>query len=178
MILTIIFKFYTMGEKTAVFCIRNVKIEKDILKRMIRKEENMKIPVIYWSGSGNTEAMAKAVAEGVKENGNEANLLFVTDARVEDVESAEAVALGCPATGTEELEEGDMEPFVESIAEAVKGKKFVLFGSHDWGEGDWMKDWEERMKGYGAELVREGLIVNLEPDEEALEACKELGKAL
>lgn len=138
----------------------------------------MKIPVIYWSGTGNTEAMAKAVAEGINENGNEANLLFVSDATVADVEEAEAVALGCPATGTEEIEEGEMEPFVESIAEAIKGKKLVLFGSHDWGEGDWMKDWEERMKSYGANMVAEGMIVNLEPDSDALEACKELGKLL
>ena len=138
----------------------------------------MAIPVIYWSGSGNTEAMAKAVVEGIKANGNEAKLLVVGDATVADVENAEAVALGCPAMGDEVLEEDEMEPFVESIAGAVKGKKVVLFGSYDWGDGQWMRDWQERMKGYGANVVREGLIANLEPDNEALAACRELGKAL
>ena len=138
----------------------------------------MAIPVIYWSGTGNTEAMAKAVAEGIKANGKEAKLLAVGDASAADVEAAEAVALGCPAMGDEILEEDEMEPFVESIADAVKGKKVVLFGSYDWGDGQWMRDWQERMKGYGANVVKEGLIANLEPDDDALAACKELGKAL
>ena len=138
----------------------------------------MAIPVIYWSGTGNTEAMAKAVAEGIKANGKEAKLLAVGDASAADVEAAEAVALGCPAMGDEILEEDEMEPFVESIADAVKGKKVVLFGSYDWGDGQWMRDWQERMKGYGADVVKAGLIVNLEPDDDALAACKELGKAL
>ena len=138
----------------------------------------MAIPVIYWSGTGNTEAMAKAAAEGIKANGKEAKLLAVGDASAADVEAAEAVALGCPAMGDEILEEDEMEPFVESIADAVKGKKVVLFGSYDWGDGQWMRDWQERMKGYGADVVKEGLIANLEPDADALAACKELGKAL
>jgi len=138
----------------------------------------MAIPVIYWSGTGNTEAIAKAVAEGIKANGKEAKLLAVGDASAADVEAAEAVALGCPAMGDEILEEDEMEPFVESIADAVKGKKVVLFGSYDWGDGQWMRDWQERMKGYGADVVKEGLIANLEPDDDALAACKELGKAL
>ena len=138
----------------------------------------MAIPVIDWSGTGNTEAMAKAVAEGIKANGKEAKLLAVGDASAADVEAAEAVALGCPAMGDEILEEDEMEPFVESIADAVKGKKVVLFGSYDWGDGQWMRDWQERMKGYGADVVKEGLIANLEPDADALAACKELGKAL
>ena len=138
----------------------------------------MAIPVIYWSGTGNTEAMAKAVAEGIKANGKEAKLLAVGDASAADVEAAEAVALGCPAMGDEILEEDEMEPFVESIADAVKGKKVVLFGSYDWGDGQWMRDWQERMKGYGADVVKEGLIANLEPDADALAACKELGKGL
>ncbi len=138
----------------------------------------MAIPVIYWSGTGNTETMAKAVAEGIKANGKEAKLLAVGDASAADVEAAEAVALGCPAMGDEILEEDEMEPFVESIADAVKGKKVVLFGSYDWGDGQWMRDWQERMKGYGADVVKEGLIANLEPDADALAACKELGKAL
>ena len=138
----------------------------------------MAIPVIYWSGTGNTETMAKAVAEGIKDSGKEAKLLAVGDASAADVEAAEAVALGCPAMGDEILEEDEMEPFVESIADAVKGKKVVLFGSYDWGDGQWMRDWQERMKGYGADVVKEGLIANLEPDADALAACKELGKAL
>lgn len=138
----------------------------------------MKIPVIFWSGTGNTEAMAQAVAEGIRENGNEAVVLNVSEASVADVEAAEAVALGCPAMGDEVLEEYEMEAFVESIANAVKGKRVVLFGSYDWGDGQWMRDWEERMVSYGAELVEKGLIINLEPDELGTSECKSLGRAL
>ena len=138
----------------------------------------MKIPVIYWSGTGNTETMANAVAEGIKENGNEPVVIPVSNASAADVEAAQALALGCPSMGDEVLEEDEMEPFVASIEGLVKGKKLVLFGSYDWGDGQWMRDWEERMKGCGAELVKTGLIANLEPDDDALAACKELGKAL
>lgn len=138
----------------------------------------MKIPVIFWSGTGNTEAMAKAVVEGIEANGNEAVLLPVGEASVADVEAAEALALGCPSMGDEILEEDEMEPFVASIEGLVKGKKLVLFGSYDWGDGQWMRDWTERMKGCGANLVAESVIANLEPDADSLEACKALGKAL
>lgn len=138
-----------------------------------------KVSVIYWSGTGNTEAMANAVAEGAKEAGADVALLVVGDASVEDVLSADAVALGCPAMGAEVLEEGEMEPYVESIAEAVKGKKVALFGSYDWGDGEWMRDWAERMSGYGAQLVEaEGLIINNEPDDEGIAQCKALGAKL
>ncbi|MDO4766136.1 MAG: flavodoxin [Eubacteriales bacterium] len=138
----------------------------------------MTIPVIYWSGTGNTETMANAVAEGIQENGNEAKVLAVGAASVADVEAAEAIAFGCPSMGDEVLEEDEMEPFIESIANVVKGKRVVLFGSYDWGDGQWMRDWQERMQGYGAEVVKDGLIANLEPDADAIAACKELGKAL
>ncbi|MDO5725893.1 MAG: flavodoxin [Tissierellia bacterium] len=130
--------------------------------------------VIFWSGTGNTEAMAEAICEAL----DDAELLEVGDATVDDVANADAIAFGCPSMGDEVLEESEMEPFIESIEDAVKGKPIILFGSYDWGNGEWMEDWEERMKGYGAELVAPGLIVNLEPSDEDLEACKELAKKL
>lgn len=137
------------------------------------------IAVIYWSGTGNTEKMAEAVAEGIK-NSNQANarLMTVDKASVEDIKKANAVALGCPSMGDEVLEETEMEPFIESIKDAVKGKKVALFGSYGWGDGKWMRDWEVRMEEYGAVLVDDGLTANEEPDELRLSACKELGKVL
>jgi len=138
----------------------------------------MKISVIYWSGTGNTEAMAKAVAEGAEAQGAAVTLLSVDQASLEDVVNADAIALGCPSMGAEVLEESEMEPFVESLEGKVNGKATVLFGSYDWGNGDWMKDWEGRMDGYGAKVIGEGLIVNLTPADSDLEDCRNLGAAL
>ncbi|WP_315121683.1 flavodoxin [uncultured Clostridium sp.] len=136
------------------------------------------IVVVYWSGTGNTEAMANALVEGARIEEAKVTLLNVSEAKVEDVANADAVALGCPSMGSEVLEEGEMEPFVESISEAVKGKQLALFGSYGWGNGEWMIDWQARMIEYGAELVADGLIINESPDEEGLEQCRNLGESL
>lgn len=137
-----------------------------------------KIAVIYWSGTGNTEMMAKAIEEGTKKNSAEVKLLSVDQASVGDVVNADSIALGCPSMGAEVLEEEEMEPFVESIQKAIAGKTIALFGSYDWGNGEWMKEWEKRMEGYGAQLVDEGLILRLEPTDEGIELCKNLGMKL
>lgn len=136
------------------------------------------IVVIYWSGTGNTEAMATAIAEGAKNENTEVKILQVSEATIDDVKNANAVALGCPAMGAEVLEEGEMEPFVDSIMNAVSGKVVALFGSYDWGDGQWMREWADKMESAGANLVDEGLIVKLTPDELAINQCKELGKKL
>lgn len=79
--------------------------------------------VIYWSGTGNTESMANAVAEGARIDDVNVKLMNVSEAKVEDIENADAVGLGCPSMGAEQLEESEMEPFVDSISSAIKGKK-------------------------------------------------------
>ena len=138
-----------------------------------------KVTVIYWSGTGNTEKMAEAIAEGAKVEGIDVILKNVSEASSEDVFGADAVALGCPSMGAEELEDSEMEPFVESLNnDKIKGRPVVLFGSYDWGDGEWMKNWEERMKGYGANVIAEGLIINLTPEEDGLNKCKQLGENL
>lgn len=137
-----------------------------------------KVKVIYWSGTGNTEMMAKAVAEGAKVGDTQVELLDVSKACVDTVSEADAVALGCPSMGAEVLEEGEMEPFVESIKGVVSGKPMVLFGSYGWGDGEWMRDWEARMSNYGAVMLAGGLILNETPDDDGLQQCKELGKLL
>ncbi len=139
----------------------------------------MSVSVVYWSGSGNTEAMANAVAEGITAAGGEVNLLTVDQASVDTVAGEAAFALGCPAMGAEVLEESEMEPFVEELEGKVAGKKILLFGSYGWGDGEWMRNWADRMKAAGATLVEdEGVIANDYPDEEALEALKAAAKAL
>ena len=130
------------------------------------------IKVIYWSQSGNTQAMANAVAEGIKEAGKEAEAVFVTEANINDIKDDTAVALGCPAMGAEVLEEADMEPFVTSFESIAAGKNVALFGSYGWGDGKWMRDWAEDATAKGARLYDEGLIVNGAPSGSE---CKDYG---
>lgn len=137
------------------------------------------IKVIFWTGSGNTEAMANAIVEGMKEAGKEGKAIFVTDITPGDVKDDTVLALGCPAMGAEVLEEVDMEPFVSALESMVSGKNIALFGSYGWGDGQWMRDWEDRMTAAGAKIVNgEGLMCHEVPDDVALEECKELGKLL
>lgn len=135
--------------------------------------------VIYWSLTGNTEQMANAVFEGAKEAGADVSLLRFSDISADDALAFDAVALGCPAMGNEVLEEGEVEPFFTEMEGKMKGKKIALFGSYDWGDGEWMREWEKRVTTAGAVLISgEGLIVNNEPDEFALGECRKLGQAL
>ena len=139
----------------------------------------MNVPVVYWSGTGNTRTMAGAVAEGIRSAGAEPILMEVADADVAVLVSEDVFALGSPSMGAEQLEETEMEPFVESLEPFVSGKKILLFGSYGWGDGEWMRDWAERMRNAGAVLIRdEGVITNESPDEEALEECRAAGKEL
>ena len=133
----------------------------------------MKTAVIYWSGTGNTEAMAKAVAEGA---GAE---LFTVSEFSGSVEDYDAVAFGCPAMGAEMLEEDEFEPFFTEIEGRLSGKKVGLFGSYGWGDGEWMRSWESRVESDGAVLAgSEGVIANDAPSDDDLEKCRTLGKAL
>lgn len=137
-----------------------------------------KVSVVYWSQSGNTQAMAEAVAAGITEAGKEAEVVYVSDVNVADLTAEKAFALGCPAMGAEVLEEGEFEPFMESIDGAISGKTIALFGSYGWGDGQWMRDWQDRCAAAGAVLCGEGLTVNEAPDDIALAECTALGKAL
>jgi flavodoxin short chain len=138
-----------------------------------------KVLIVYWSGTGNTQAMAESVAKGVSDGGGEGVLQPVGSATPDMVKGAEALAFGCPAMGAEVLEESEMEPFIASLGSAEVGDKSLgLFGSYDWGDGQWMRDWVERMKGLGARIDGEGIITQLEPNEESLTRCYDLGKRL
>ena len=138
-----------------------------------------KIIVAYWSQTGNTAAMAAAVGQGIMEAGKEAVVTSISSISMDDLKAASVFAMGCPAMGAEVLEEGEMEPFVMEVESFASGKKIGLFGSYGWGDGQWMRDWEERMANAGAEVVgREGVICQEMPDDDALAACVELGKTL
>lgn len=138
-----------------------------------------KIRIVFWTQGGNTQAMAEAIGEGVREAGKEAEVVFVSSITADELKEDPVFALGCPAMGAEVLEEGEMEPFVMEVETFAAGKKIALFGSYGWGDGQWMRDWEERMTAAGATLVGgEGLMCHETPDEEGLEACRELGRQL
>lgn len=137
-----------------------------------------KIAVVYWSGTGNTEQMASAVLEGAKEKGADATLFTASEFDPSMVDSFDAIAFGCPAMGAEVLEEDEFQPMFDGCEAKLSGKKIALFGSYGWGDGEWMRTWEDTCKGAGANLVCDSVICNEAPDDDALNACKELGGAL
>ena len=137
-----------------------------------------KIAVVYWSGTGNTEQMASAVAEGAKEKGAEVEVITASDFNGDMVSQYDGIAFGCPSMGDEVLEESEFEPMFESCKGQLSGKAIGLFGSYDWGDGQWMRDWEETCKAAGANLVNEGVICRQEPDEDGIAACKSIGQLL
>jgi flavodoxin short chain len=121
--------------------------------------------------------MAKLIKEGAEGAGATASLLQVADADASAL-NADVMALGCPSMGAEVLEESEFEPYIDSIEGQVSGKKIALFGSYGWGDGEWMRDWTERMKNAGAVLAAESLIVNEAPEGESADQCKAFGAAI
>ena len=137
-----------------------------------------KINIVFWTQGGNTQMMAEAIADGVRDAGKEAEVVFVSSITPDALKDEPVFALGCPAMGDEVLEEDEFEPMFSSCEEKLSGKKIGLFGSYGWGDGDWMHNWEAKCKEDGAVLVADGVICQEEPDDEAVENCKALGKAL
>ncbi|HCB95156.1 flavodoxin [Ruminococcus sp. YE282] len=137
-----------------------------------------KVAVVYWSGTGNTEAMANAVAEGAKENGAEVSVLTSAEFDSSQVDNYDAIAFGCPAMGAEELEDSEFLPMFEDCEPKLKDKKIALFGSYGWGDGEWMRTWEESCTSDGAVLATESVICNDAPDDDAITSCKALGTSL
>ena len=136
-----------------------------------------KIAVVYWSGTGNTEQMASAVLEGAKEKGADAVLFTSSEFDAAMMEQYDAVAFGCPAMGAEVLEEDEFQPMFDACEGKISGKKIALFGSYGWGDGEWMRSWEETCRNAGAELACDSVICNEAPDDEVLKQCRELGAA-
>jgi flavodoxin short chain len=137
-----------------------------------------KIAVVYWSGTGNTQQMAEAVAGGAKKAGAEAELIFVSDFTADMMDNFDAVAFGCPSMGSEELEDSEFQPVFDTCEAKLSGKKIALFGSYGWGDGEWMRTWADTCKNDGAVLAAEPVICNDAPDDDALAQCDALGAAL
>ncbi|MGM9540008.1 flavodoxin [Anaerovibrio sp.] len=132
----------------------------------------MKVAVVYWSGTGNTEMMAQAMAEGAREAGAEVELLTPEGFPASKLGNFDALLLGCPAMGNEVLEESEFEPMFTALEKHLEGVPVGLFGSYGWGSGEWMEDWQARCKEHGANVFGDGVIVNNTPDDEALAQCR------
>ena len=137
-----------------------------------------KVAVVYWSGTGNTEAMANFVAEGVREAGAEVDVLTPANFNAGMLDDYEAIAFGCSSMGDEVLEETEFEPMFSDCKDKLQGRKIALFGSYGWGDGEWMRNWDEECKAAGANLACDFVICQEMPDDEAGNSCKALGKAL
>ena len=137
-----------------------------------------KVAVVFWSGTGNTQAMAEAVADGAREKGADVSLIEAGSFSADMVADYEGIAFGCPAMGDEVLEEDEFEPMFTAVEGSLTGKKGGLFGSYGWGDCQWMRDWEERCSNAGITLAADSVTANDAPDDDAVAACKELGAAL
>ncbi|MBE5763617.1 MAG: flavodoxin [Clostridiales bacterium] len=137
----------------------------------------MKIAVVYWSGTGNTEAMAMSVASGAKKVNANVDVFQSTDFSAASMDEYDAIAFGCPAMGAEELEDSEFLPMFDSCKAKLNGKKIALFGSYGWGDGEWMRTWEDECKSLGANVVNT-VICNEAPDDEGIANCEALGSSL
>lgn len=137
-----------------------------------------KIAIVYWSGTGNTEAMAKYIAEGAQAASAEIKLFQAAEFSQDQVNDFDRIAFGCPSMGAEQLEDSEFEPMFDSVKASLAGKEIALFGSYDWGDGEWMRTWSDDCKQAGAILLAEGLIVNNEPEGQDIENCIQFGKDL
>ena len=137
-----------------------------------------KVAVVYWSGTGNTEMMAAQVKKGAEEAGAEVTMFTAAEFGPEKIDDFDAIAFGCPSMGAEVLEESEFDPMFTACEGKLGDKKIALFGSYGWGDGQWMRDWEERCNGAGVTFATDYVIVNETPDADGDAACQELGKAL
>ena len=137
-----------------------------------------KIAVVFWSGTGNTEAMASAVADGVKAKGADVTVFTASQFDESKLDAFDAVAFGCPAMGAEVLEESEFAPMFEDCKAKLSGKKIALFGSYGWGDGEWMRTWEENCVDAVCIFAADYVICNEAPDDDAISACNALGAAL
>lgn len=136
------------------------------------------IAVVYWSDTGNTEAMANYVAEGIRAAGGNADVITADSFGPDKVSQYDAIAFGCPAMGDEILEEDIFEPMFSAVEGSLSGKRVGIFGSYDWGDGQWMRDWADRCRAAGAELANDGVIANLAPNDAEAEDCRNLGRLM
>lgn len=137
-----------------------------------------KVAIVFWSGTGNTAAMCRLVAEGVASTGAQADVFTPNEFSPDMVDDYSQLAFGCPSMGDEVLEEEEFAPMFEAVKPKLKGKKIGLFGSYGWGDGEWMRLWEQDCQEVGCQMVGEPVIVSGPPEGDVTAACRDLGKTL
>jgi flavodoxin short chain len=137
-----------------------------------------RILVAFWSGTGNTEKMAELIGEGAEETGAQVDCINISGLGADEVLAYDVLAIGSPSMGQEVIEESEVEPFVEAISAGIEGRRLALFGSYGWGDGEWMRNWVERMRSRGAKLMDDGLIVQGAPEGDEAARCRDFGRRL
>ena len=137
-----------------------------------------RIAVVYWSGTGNTEKMANAVAQGAISKGAEVDMFAASQFDTSKLADYDAIAFGCPSMGCEELEDSEFAPMFENCLPLLSGKRIALFGSYGWGDGEWMRNWEKTCSDAGAMMHIEPVTSNEAPDEDGIKSCHDMGAAL
>ncbi len=132
--------------------------------------------IAYWSGTGNTRSMADAIAKGLRDAGANVEKFSITEITAEAVAAFDNILLGCPSMSGELLEEWEFEPFFLTLRPMLTGKKVGLFGSFGWGDGDWMRDWQDHILFAGARLFEDGLVLNEKPDDKGIKICEDFGR--
>lgn len=169
---------YKLAYANLLLGINDTADQKSVTKSAKNKEQLMSnVAIVYWSGTGNTEAMADFVAEGVEAKGGTATIIQAADFGAERVPEFDTFAFGCPAMGDEELEDTEFLPMYDEVEPLMAGEKVGFFGSYDWNNGEWMDYWMQRAEEAGVQPV-ETVIAKDYPDDEAAEACRHLGELL
>lgn len=137
-----------------------------------------KIAVVFWSGTGNTEEMANSIIEGAKNKGADVSVFSPNDFNKNLISEFDAFAFGCPAMGSEVLEEDEFQPMWDSILPDLKDKKVVLFGSYDWGDGEWIRAWEEECINSGVTIITKPIMSNNAPTDEDKQNLRNMGMQL
>ncbi|MDP4177403.1 MAG: flavodoxin [Bacillota bacterium] len=137
-----------------------------------------KVAVIYWSDTGNVEAIADKIYNGAKDAGADTIIKLVQDAKIEDVINSDAVAFGSPSMDNNQIEQDEMEPFIKEFKNLPNNKKpIILFGSYGWDNGEFLKKWKDTMTDYGFNVISQ-LAVKEAPTDAQLKEAYELGKIL
>ncbi len=137
-----------------------------------------KVAVVYFSSTGNTEIMANKISDGAKEAGNETNVFSCSEFDVSTVNDYNAIILGCPACGSEELDDSEFLPMFEGIKSDLAGKKVGLFGSYGWGGGEYMNTFKQECESSGIAIIGEPILAENTPDSDAEEQCINFGKTI
>lgn len=137
------------------------------------------VAIVYWSGTGHTESIAKLVEKGARDAGAQVDLYQPWDFTDELFESYECIAFGCPAMGDEQLETEDFQPLWDHLKTKLSDHKITLFGSYNWNQGEWMDDWMQECTQLDLHLLVDGLAVYDSPKPGSQEELAiAMGKAL